>query len=65
MTNVPALQWINYYAGFELVSLLDNPDLSISDIAFEMDFSSPNHFTRYCKKILGVTPSEYRSNGRQ
>ncbi len=65
VTNVPALQWINYYAGFELVSLLDNPDLSISDIAFEMDFSSPNHFTRYCKKILGVTPSEYRSNGRQ
>ena len=61
VTNVPALQWINYYAGFELVSLLDNPDLTISDVAFDMNFSSPNHLTRYCKKILGFTPSEYRS----
>lgn len=60
VTNVPALQWINYFAGFELVTLLDNPDKSIQDISFEMDFSSANHFTRYCKKILGVTPSEYR-----
>ena len=61
-TNVPALQWINYYAGFELVSLLGNNDLTISDIAFDMDFSSANHLTRYCKKVLGVTPSEYRNN---
>ncbi len=61
VTNVPALKWINYYSGFELVTLLDNPDLSIADIAFHMDFSSPNHLTRYCKKILGATPSEYRN----
>lgn len=61
VSNVPALQWINYYSGFELVTLLDNPNLTISDIAFDMDFSSANHLTRYCKKILGVTPSEYRN----
>ncbi len=65
VTNVPALQWINYYAGFELVSLLSNPDLTISDIAFDMDFSSANHLTRYCKKILGVTPSEYRKRNEK
>lgn len=62
VTNVPALQWINYYAGFELVSLLSNNDLTVSDIAFDMDFSSANHLTRYCKKVLDVTPSEYRNN---
>lgn len=60
VTNVPALQWINYYSGFELVTLLDNPHLTIQDISYEMDFSSANHLTRYCKKILGVAPSEYR-----
>lgn len=66
VTNVPALQWINYYSGFELVALLDNSALAISDIAFDMGFSSPNHLTRYCKKILGVTPSEYRNKkGKQ
>ncbi len=61
VTNVSALQWINYYAGFELVSLLDNPRLTIQDIAYDMDFSSPNHFTRYCRKVLGMTPTEYRN----
>lgn len=65
VTNVSAMQWINYYSGFELVNLLDKANLNISDIAFEMDFSSPSHLTRYCKKILGVTPSEYRNNKRQ
>lgn len=60
VTHVPALQWINYYAGFELVSLLDNFKLTISEIAADMYFSSANHLTRYSKKVLGVTPSEYR-----
>lgn len=62
VTNVPALQWINYYSGFELITLLNNSDLTIQDISFEMGFSSANHLTRYCKNLLGVTPSEYRKN---
>lgn len=62
VTNVPALQWINYYAGFELISMLQNRSLSLQDIAYQMEFSSPNHFTRYCRKILGTTPSQFRSD---
>ncbi|WP_425287340.1 AraC family transcriptional regulator [Lutimonas vermicola] len=33
--------------------------LNITEIADEMEFSSRSFFTRYVKKVLGMTPSEY------
>jgi AraC-like DNA-binding protein len=60
VTNTPASKWIAYYTNYELIRLLDNPDKTLADIAFELNFSSSSFFTRYTKKHLGVTPSEYR-----
>lgn len=34
---------------------------TISEIAFELGFKYPQHFTRMFKKSIGVSPSEYRS----
>lgn len=34
---------------------------SVSEIAYELGFKYPQHFTRMFKKSLGVSPSEYRS----
>ncbi|WP_439488804.1 helix-turn-helix domain-containing protein [Algoriphagus sp.] len=34
--------------------------MNISEIADEMGFSSRSFFTRYVKKLLGMTPKEYR-----
>lgn len=36
------------------------PGKSISEIAFELGFKHPQHFTRMFKKNMGVTPHEYR-----
>lgn len=33
---------------------------SLSDIAYRCGFSDPNYFTKCFKKLMGVTPSEYR-----
>ncbi len=41
-------------------SLLKNSAYSISDIAYESGFSDSNYFTRQFRKMLGVTPKEYR-----
>lgn len=38
-----------------------NPNLRISEIAFEVGFQSLTHFNRVFKKITGLSPSEYRS----
>lgn len=42
-------------------NLLLNPNLRISEIAFEVGFQSLTHFNRVFKKITGQSPSEYRT----
>ena len=41
-------------------NLLLNPNLRISEIAYEVGFQSLTHFNRVFKKILGQSPTEYR-----
>ncbi|MBI4659334.1 MAG: helix-turn-helix domain-containing protein [Verrucomicrobia bacterium] len=42
-------------------NLLLNPNLRISEIAYEVGFQSLTHFNRVFKKILGQSPTEYRA----
>lgn len=37
-----------------------NPGRSISQISYELGFQYPQHFTRMFKKVVGMTPNEYR-----
>jgi AraC family transcriptional activator of pobA len=60
VSNQPASTWIEYYAAFEIVQLLNDKSLTLTDIADRMHFSSNSHFTRYCKRVTGMTPTEYR-----
>jgi AraC family transcriptional regulator, transcriptional activator of pobA len=59
-SGVTASQWIHRYAKERIIILLQNKLLNISEIAEEMKFSSRSFFTRYVKKLLGMTPKEYR-----
>jgi AraC-like DNA-binding protein/ligand-binding sensor protein len=43
-------------------NLLLNPNLRVSEIAFEVGFQSLTHFNRVFKKILGQSPTEYRGH---
>jgi AraC-like DNA-binding protein len=42
-------------------NLLLNPNLRVSEIAFEVGFQSLTHFNRVFKKVIGESPSEYRN----
>jgi AraC-like DNA-binding protein/ligand-binding sensor protein len=42
-------------------NLLLNPNLRVSEIAYEVGFQSLTHFNRVFKKILGQSPTQYRS----
>jgi len=42
-------------------NLLLNPNLRVSEIAFEVGFQSLTHFNRVFKKILGQSPTDYRA----
>jgi len=41
-------------------NLLLNPNLRISEIAYEVGFQSLTHFNRVFKKITGQSPTQYR-----
>ena len=41
-------------------NLLNNPQLRVSEIAYEVGFQSLTHFNRVFQKLLGQSPTEYR-----
>ena len=61
VTGLPASQWISFYATFELVTLLNDQSKSLTEVADLMHFDTASHFSRYAKKLLGKSPSDYRN----
>lgn len=57
----PASYWINGYATQEIVAQLKKPDMTLAEISERLGFYNPAHFSRFVKKMLGVSPSEYRN----
>jgi len=43
-------------------NLLLNPNLRVSEIAYEVGFQSLTHFNRVFKRVTGESPTEYRSH---
>ncbi|WP_156307192.1 helix-turn-helix domain-containing protein [Sphingobacterium endophyticum] len=41
--------------------LLLETNKSVASIAYELEFDDPSYFTRLFKKIVGISPSEYRN----
>ena len=60
ITGKPASEWIQVYTGHELVKLLSDKSLTLTDITDRMGFSSQAMLTRYLKRTYGMTPSEFR-----
>ena len=61
VTGLPASGWIQFYASFELVSLLNDTTKTLTEVSDLMHFENVSHFSRYVKKTLGKSPSEYRN----
>ena len=62
--KITGINFTNYLSRIRIEkskNLLLNPNLRISEIAFEVGFQSLTHFNRVFKKILGQSPTEYRA----
>ncbi|MBP1991704.1 helix-turn-helix domain-containing protein [Paenibacillus eucommiae] len=42
--------------------LLEHTELTIADIAQQLNYNNPQNFIRYFKKMMGMTPGQYREN---
>ncbi len=54
--------FINDRMTLEIKRLLTHTQLSVQEIAFQLNFSDQSYFSKYFKKTSGVSPSEFRRN---
>ena len=59
-TGKTALEHIHIYLIKEAKNLLLSSENNVSGIAYDLGFESPSYFTRLFKKIVGLTPIQYR-----
>jgi AraC-like DNA-binding protein len=63
--EVTGMNFVEYIARRRFAKaclLLLDPDLKISEIAFEVGFQSLSQFNRVFKKLSGKSPTEYRAH---
>ena len=51
---------IKRYVGPIIARLLKDDTLSVTQISIHMGFSSVSYFSRYTKRVLGMSPAEFR-----
>jgi AraC-like DNA-binding protein len=62
--KVTGLNFTDYLSRLRIEkakNLLLNPNLRISEIAYEVGFQSLTHFNRVFKRIIGQSPTQYRN----
>ena len=57
------MQWLNERTILQAQVLLRHTQQSISDIAFQLNFSEVTLFSRFFKRETGMTPKRYREQG--
>lgn len=59
-TGIHFTQYLSRVRIEKAKNLLLNPNLRVSEIAYEVGFQSLTHFNRVFKKVTGLSPSSYR-----
>lgn len=63
-TGKTALQNVHYLRIHEARRLLENSDMSCTDIAYETGFGDQSYFIKQFRKWMGITPAKYRKSFR-
>jgi AraC-like DNA-binding protein len=62
LTNQSSRDFIRNIRLTQAAELLHNKNLSISDVAYAVGFSSLSHFSSSFKEFYGMSPKEYMEN---
>jgi len=58
---VTFVEYLSNYRVSQAKRLLENPGISITDVAAAVGFADPSYFTRVFRKQESISPSEYRA----
>ena len=59
-TGVNFTEYVSRWRAEKAKTLLLNPNLRVSEIAYDVGFQSLTHFNRVFKRFMGQSPTEYR-----
>ncbi len=51
-------KWIEEHTRQLIITKAGEPNVSVKDIMYEVGIYNPSQFTKFCKRVCGVTPSE-------
>ncbi len=60
-TGISANRWIQDKTITEARALLSKSLIPIKEIAYQLGFNEPTHFSKFFKKHAGVSPNQYRN----
>lgn len=59
-TGKQASEWIEEYSLLEAKKMLSHSYYTIQEISYDLNFSTPSHFSKFFKSKTGMTPKEFR-----
>lgn len=59
-TGKQASEWIEEYSLLEAKRMLSHSYYTIQEISYDLNFSTPSHFSKFFKSKTGMTPKEFR-----
>ncbi len=63
--NISLGAYIKNFRAHQAIQLMQNPNLSFTDIAFELGFTTLSSFSRFFTNTIGVSPRKYKKNFRK
>jgi AraC-like DNA-binding protein len=64
-TGFPVSHWIQQETMLEARRLLYYSKISVKEIAYQLGYDDPTYFSRLFKKVVGLSPGEYRKENRE
>lgn len=61
-TGKTATEWVNDFVIIEAKIMLKDTSLSIQEISYRLNFPDQSTFGKYFKKIVGISPKQYRES---
>ncbi len=53
-------QWLQRKKAEQVEKMIGTPEISFKEIAEKLGFNTPSHFTAYCQKVFGMSPTQLR-----